>query len=124
MDLFELTQAMLVILEAGGFTSGGVNFDAKLRRNSTDPEDLFLAHIGGMDSFARALLTAHRILEESPYREMRRQRYQSFDAGEGKAFAEGKMSLEDLCAYAIEHGEPEQRSGKQELFENLLNRYI
>ena len=124
MDLWELTQAMLIIQEAGGFTRGGINFDAKLRRNSTDLHDLFYAHIGGMDAFARALLTAHAILEKSPYRPMRRERYASFDRGKGADFEQGKLSLTDLVAHATEQGEPEMRSGQQELYENLINQYL
>lgn len=123
-DINELTEAMLVILEAGGFKGGGINFDAKIRRNSTDPEDLFHAHIGGMDVFARALITADNILQKSEYKKFRTERYSSFDSGKGKAFEEGKLSLEDLKAYAIENGEPETRSGKQEYLENIINRYI
>jgi xylose isomerase len=123
-DLNELTEAMLVILENGGFVNGGVNFDAKTRRNSTDLEDLFHAHIGGMDNFARALLIAHDILEKSPYRQWRKARYASYDSGDGKAFEEGKLTLEALRDIAFKHGEPEQRSGRQELYENLINQYI
>ncbi len=124
IDLFELTEAMLVILEGGGIGAGGFNFDAKTRRNSTDMEDLFLAHIGGMDAFARALLSAQRILEESPYKAMRNERYASYDQGNGKEFEMGKLSLEDLRQIALDQGEPEQRSGKQEYYENILNQYI
>lgn len=123
-DINELTEAMLVILEAGGFKGGGINFDAKIRRNSTDPADLFYAHIGGIDVFARALITADNILQKSDYKKFRTERYSSFDSGKGKAFEEGKLSLEDLKAYAIENGEPETRSGKQEYLENIINRYI
>lgn len=123
-NVLELTEAMLVILEAGGFKGGGINFDAKLRRNSTDPEDLFYAHIGGMDSFARALLAAHEILEHSEYREFRKRRYSSFDKGEGRKFEQGGMSLEDLRDYAIKTGEPERRSGRQEWIENVISRYV
>ena len=123
-NLNELTEAMLVFLEAGGLQGGGVNFDAKIRRNSTDPEDLFLAHIGGMDAFARALITADKILSNSEYKKFRKERYQSFDQGPGKAFEEGKLSLEDLRQYAIENGEPKVRSGKQEWMENIINQYI
>jgi xylose isomerase len=124
MDLFDLTQAMLVILEAGGITPGGINFDAKIRRNSTDPEDLFIAHISGMDALARALITANNILEKSPYKKLRTQRYASFDNGSGVAFEQGKLTLEDLRKIAIETGEPKQISGKQELFEAFINDYI
>lgn len=120
VDLYELTQAWLVILEAGGLTSGGTNFDAKTRRNSTDMEDIFIAHIGGMDVFARALITAADILESSPYRKMRTERYASFDGGDGKAFEDGKLTLEDLRNIALRDGEPKQLSGKQELYEMML----
>lgn len=123
-DLNELTEAMLVIVEAGGFKGGGINFDAKIRRNSTDAEDLFHAHIGGMDAFARALLTAEAILQKSDYKKFRKERYASFDTGPGKDFEEGKLSLDDLRSYAIEHGEPEVRSGRQEYLENIINRFI
>ncbi|MDQ3843760.1 MAG: xylose isomerase, partial [Bacteroidota bacterium] len=117
-------EAMLIILEAGGFQGGGVNFDAKIRRNSTDPIDLFYAHIGGMDAFARALIIADTILQKSDYKKFRQERYASFDSGKGKEFEEGKLSLEDLRAYAIEAGEPEVRSGRQEYLENIINRYL
>ncbi len=124
MHLNELIESMLVILEAGGFAGGGVNFDAKTRRNSTDLEDIFLAHIGGMDAFARALIIADNILQKSPYKKFRRDRYASFDSGKGKDFEDGKLTLEDLRAFAISNGEPKQISGKQEWLENLVNQYI
>jgi xylose isomerase len=123
-NINELTEAMLVILEAGGFGGGGINFDAKRRRNSTDPEDLFHAHIGGMDTFARALLAADTILQQSDYKKIRKDRYASFDSGEGAAFEKGELSLEDLRAYAIKHGEPAVKSGRQEYLENIINRFI
>lgn len=123
-NIYELTEAMLVILEAGGFGGGGINFDAKVRRNSTDPIDLFYAHIGGMDSFARALIVADNILKNSDYKKFRKDRYSSFDKGRGKEFEEGKLSLEDLRTYAIENGEPAVTSGRQEYLENIINRYI
>ena len=123
-DINELTEAMLVILEAGGFAGGGINFDAKVRRNSTDPADLFYAHIGGMDALARALITADNILNKSDYKKLRQERYASYDSGKGKEFEEGKLSLEDLRNFAAENGEPEIRSGKQEYFENIINRFI
>ena len=123
-DINELTEAMLIILEAGGFKGGGINFDAKIRRNSTDAEDLFHAHIGGMDTFARALITADTILQKSDYKKIRKQRYASFDTGKGKEFEEGKLTLEDLRTYAIENGEPAVKSGKQEYMENIINRFI
>lgn len=120
----ELTEAMLIVLEAGGLQGGGVNFDAKLRRNSTDPADLFYAHIGGMDVFARALITAEKILNTSEYKKIRSDRYASFDSGKGAEYEQGKLSLEDLRAYAVENGEPKSTSGRQEYLENLVNRYI
>ena len=123
-NINELTEAMLVIIEAGGFQGGGINFDAKIRRNSTDPADLFYAHIGGMDNFARALIAADNILHKSDYKKVRTARYESFDSGKGKDFEAGKLSLEDLRAFAIENGEPEVKSGKQEYLENVVNRFI
>lgn len=124
VDLYELTEAMLIILENGGFTTGGINFDAKTRRNSTDLEDIFIAHIGGMDAFARALLVANDLLEKSPYKKLRAQRYSSFDTGLGAQFTQGELSLDDLARIAKEVGEPAQISGKQEYFETLINQYI
>ena len=124
VDLFETTEAMLVILENGGFTTGGVNFDAKTRRNSTDLEDIFIAHIGGMDTFARSLLIANDILTKSPYKKLRADRYASFDSGNGAKFEKGELSLADLAKIAHEVGEPAQISGKQELFEMIINQYI
>ena len=124
IDLFELTEAMLVILEAGGFTTGGINFDAKTRRNSTDLEDIFIAHIAGMDAFARALLIADAILEKSEYKKLRSNRYASFDGGDGAAFEAGKLTLSDLRDIALRDGEPKVISGKQELFEMIINQYI
>ncbi len=123
-NINELVEAMLVILEAGGITPGGINFDAKIRRNSTDPEDLFHAHIGGMDAFARALLIADEILQKSDYKKFRKERYASYDGGKGREFESGKLSLEDLRAYAIEKGEPAVKSGRQEYLENIINSYI
>jgi len=123
-NVYELTEAMLVIMEAGGFGGGGINFDAKRRRNSTDAEDLFYAHIGGMDCFARALIVADNVLHKSEYKKFRQERYASFDSGKGKEFENGKLSLENLRAYAIENGEPAAKSGKQEWLENIINRFI
>ncbi len=124
MNLGELTESMLIILEAGGFAGGGVNFDAKTRRNSTDLEDIFLAHIGGMDAFARSLVIADNVLQHSPYKKFRADRYASFDSGKGKEFENGSLKLEDLRAFAIANGEPKQTSGKQEWLENIINQYI
>ncbi len=123
-NINEITEAMLIILEAGGFAGGGINFDAKRRRNSTDPEDLFYAHIGGMDVFARALIVADTILQQSDYKKIRAERYASFDSGKGKAFEDGTLSLEDLRNYAAAQGEPAIKSGRQEYLENLVNRFI
>ena len=123
-NIGELAEIMLVILEARGFETGGVNFDAKTRRNSTDLEDIFLAHIGGMDAFARGLLVAQKVLEQSDYKKLRRERYASFDSGIGADFEAGKLQMEDLRDYALKAGEPGQTSGKQELFENIINQFI
>jgi xylose isomerase len=123
-NIQETTEAMLVFLQAGGLQGGGVNFDAKIRRNSTDLEDVFLAHIGGADTFARALLTADKILTSSAYNSLRTKRYSSFDSGKGKDFENGKLELKDLYSIAQENGELELQSGKQELFENIINQYI
>ncbi len=123
-NINELAEAMLILIETGGFGGGGINFDAKVRRNSTDSTDLFHAHIGGIDTFARALIVADAVLQKSEYKKIRTERYASFDSGKGKAFEEGKLSLEDLRNYAIENGEPKVISGKQEYLENIINRYI
>jgi len=124
INLYEVTEALLVFLENGGLTTGGVNFDAKTRRNSTDLEDLFISHISGMDVFARSLIIANNVLENSDYKELRMKRYSSYDSGKGKEFEEGKLSLEDLRKLAVTNGEPEKISGKQELFESLINNAI
>lgn len=124
VNLYEVTEAMLVILQAGGLQGGGINFDAKIRRNSTDLEDIFHAHIGGADTFARALIVAEKILTESPYSEMRRERYASFDSEQGKAFEAGKLSLEEITAIALNDRDPKRISGKQEFYENIINQYL
>lgn len=123
IDNYELTQAMMQIIRNGGLGNGGTNFDAKTRRNSTDLEDIFIAHISGMDAMARALLNAADIIENSPLPAMLKERYASFDGGKGKEFEEGKLSLEDIVAYAKQNGEPEQISGKQELYETIVSLY-
>jgi xylose isomerase len=123
-NVYEMVEAMLVILEAGGFKGGGINFDAKTRRNSTDLEDMFHAHIGGMDVFARALLVASAILESSDYKKLKKERYASFDSGAGADFEVGKLKLEDLQKIAGESGEPGLTSGRQELYENILNQFM
>ena len=124
IDIYDMVNAWLVMLPYGGLGNGGVNFDAKIRRNSTDRDDLFIAHISGMDAFARGLLTAADILENSPYKAMRAARYSSFDSGAGKEFEEGKLTLECLREIAHKVGEPKVTSGKQELYESILNMYI
>ncbi|HVI49144.1 MAG TPA: xylose isomerase [Chitinophaga sp.] len=124
MNLNDLVESMLIILEAGGFGSGGVNFDAKTRRNSTDLEDIFHAHIGGIDAFARAAVIAEKVLTQTAYRKFRHDRYASFNSGQGKAFEEGGLTLEDLRTFAIANGEPVLVSGKQEWLENLINACI
>lgn len=123
-NITEVTEAMLEILQAGGFKNGGTNFDAKTRRNSTDPEDLFIAHISGMDVFARALVIADKILNNSDYLKIRKERYASFDSGKGAEFESGKLTIEDLYSLAKQTGEPGQISGKQEMLEQLINTYI
>jgi xylose isomerase len=124
VDLNELVESMLIIMENGGFGGGGVNFDAKTRRNSTDLEDIFMAHIGGMDTFARALVVADKVMQKSPYLKFRKDRYASFDSGKGKEFEGGALKLEDLREFALSNGEPKQTSGKQEWLENMINQYI
>jgi xylose isomerase len=123
-NIYEITEAMMVIQQAGGFTTGGINFDAKVRRNSTDIEDIFIAHISGMDTFAKSLLVADKVLKESNYLKFRKSRYESFDSGAGKDFEDGKLTLEQLRGIASEIGEPETKSGKQELLEQLINMFI
>jgi xylose isomerase len=123
-NINELVEALLIILEGGGFKGGGINFDAKRRRNSTDPADLFHAHIGGIDLFARALVIADKILQQGEYQKIRTDRYASFDSGKGAAFEKGSLRLEDLREIAIAGGEPATISGRQEYLENLINRNI
>ncbi len=123
-NIYEITEAMMVILQAGGFKTGGINFDAHIRRNSTDPDDLFIAHISGMDTFARALIIADKLLKESEYLKFKQRRYSSFDKGAGKDYETGKLTLEDLRGIASKNGEPDVRSGKQELLEQLINMYL
>ncbi|GET32222.1 xylose isomerase [Prolixibacter bellariivorans] len=123
-NIYEVTEAMMEIIQAGGFTDGGINFDAKLRRNSTDLEDIFIAHVSGMDTFARGLIIADKVLNESDYLERRKKRYASFDSGKGAEFEAGKLTLEQLREVANEVGEPKQISGKQELLEQMINWYI
>ena len=123
IDQFELVQAWMQIIRNGGLGTGGTNFDAKTRRNSTDLDDIFLAHISGMDAMARALENAARLLEESPYKKMFAERYASFDSGLGKKFEEGNMTLEEAYEYGKTVGEPKLTSGKQELYEAIVAMY-
>jgi xylose isomerase len=123
-NLSELTEAMLVILQYGGFKNGGINFDAKTRRNSTDLADIFYAHIGGMDIFARALMTAHKILDQGEYTALIKERYATFDNGKGRQFERGRLRLEALRKLAHQNGEPVMISGRQEYFENLISGYV
>ena len=124
VNLYEVTEAMLVFLQSDGLQGGGVNFDAKIRRNSTDFEDIFHAHIGGADTFARALLVAEKILTDSPYPTLRKERYASFDSGQGEAFEKGSLSLEEISKIGTENSSPKRISGKQEMFENIINQYL
>ena len=124
VDIYELTQMMIVLLETGGFTKGGINFDAKIRRNSTDLDDLFIAHVSGMDAFARALIIADDILQNSDYTRYKKNRYSSFDVKDGKAFEEGRLTLMDLHKMGSNQTEPKLISGKQEMYEQLINMYI
>ena len=123
IDQFDLVQAMIQIIRNGGLGNGGTNFDAKTRRNSTDLEDIFIAHISAMDAMARALESAAKFIEESPYKKMVAERYASFDSGIGKDFEEGKLTLEQVYEYGKTIGEPKQTSGKQELYEAILAMY-
>ena len=124
VNLYEVTEAMLVLLQSGGLKGGGVNFDAKIRRNSIDFDDIFHAHIGGVDTFARALLTAEKILISSEYSSLRKNRYASFDTGNGKQFEKGSLTLEALSKIAFNDSTPKRISGKQEFFENIINQFI
>ena len=123
-DLYDCIHAMTIVLQQGGIAPGGLNFDAKARRTSTDMEDLFIAHIVGMDTFARGLLIAQDIIDNSKFHQMKEERYASFDGGKGAAFEKGELTLEDLRELAVQNGEPEQRSGKIELFEMMVNNHI
>lgn len=123
-DIYDTIQAMIVVLENGGIAPGGFNFDAKIRRNSTDMEDLFIAHIGGMDAFARGLIVADKLLTQSNFRKMKNERYSSFDSGEGSRFEKGELRLEKLAELAAQNGEPKKISGKQELYENIINQFL
>lgn len=121
VSIYETTQAMLQVIRMGGFTTGGLNFDAKVRRNSVAPEDLFIAHIGGMDIFALGLEKAVQLIEDRRIPSMLKERYASFETGNGKAFAEGKLTLDQVASLAKPYEQVAKTSGKQELYENILN---
>jgi xylose isomerase len=123
-DIYQAVEAMMIVLDAGGLATGGLNFDAKVRRNSTDLEDLFLAHIGGMDAFARGLEVAAALLDHSPLPAMRKNRYASFSEGDGLAYTQGKLTIEALAALAAKNEDLPSISGKQELIENIINQYL
>jgi xylose isomerase len=123
-NIYDAVEVMLVLLSNGGLTTGGMNFDAKVRRNSTDLEDLFIGHISSMDTLARGLMIANEILENSDYPAMKKKRYQSYDSGKGALFERGELGLEALAQAAVELGEPEMKSGRQELYEGLVNRFL
>ena len=124
-DIYLTTQIMLVILKMGGLTTGGTNFDAKVRRESFEPIDLFHAHIGGMDTFARGLKIAAAIRKDGRLAEFVRNRYRSWDAGVGKKIEEGKVGFKELETYALKMGEvTTNESGRQEFLENLINEFI
>ncbi len=123
-DIYQTTEAMMIVLESGGFTTGGLNFDAKVRRNSTDPEDLFIAHIGGMDAFAVGLELAAQIRKSSPLPAMKKDRYKSYETGDGARFTKGELTLDDLAALAAKNERAPMISGKQELVENIINQYL
>ena len=115
---------MLAILKGGGLTSGGMNFDAKIRRNSVDPADLFIGHIGGMDAFAVGLEVAHRIISDGKLAKFVKDRYASFDSGDGAKFEKGELCLEELAKLGSDYGKVGHTSGKQECLENILNQYL
>jgi xylose isomerase len=124
-DVRELTLAMISILRGGGLGSGGLNFDAKLRRQSIDPEDLFLAHIGGMDAYALSFKLARKILADGKFETFVAQRYASFDSGYGKDIEKRKVGFKELEKLVLTKlGEPQPRSGRQEYLENLLAQYV
>jgi xylose isomerase len=123
-NLYDAIEIMLVLLQSGGLNSGGMNFDAKTRRTSTDLEDIFIAHIGSIDTLARALLIADNILNNSDFPRLRKDRYASYDSGDGAKFEQGRLDLAQLACIAAENGEPQKLSGKQELYESIINQYI
>jgi len=123
-DIYLCTEMMLCLLRDGGFTTGGLNFDSKPRRESFEPVDLFHAHIGGMDAFARGLKTAHAILEDGRWEDFKKNRYSSYDSGIGAQIEKREVGFEELEKYVLENGEPKIASGRQEMLENLINEFI
>jgi len=123
-NIYDAVHIMLVILNEGGLGSGGMNFDAKTRRSSTDLDDIFIGHIHAMDTLARGLLIADEILQKSNYQDLKNKRYKSFDNNEGLLFAKNQLSLEDLANLASKQGDLNIISGKQELYESIINNYI
>ncbi len=124
VDIYDAVKGMTVLLEAGGFEHGGFNFDAKVRRESTDMDDLFLGHVGAMDTFAYGLKVAHKLIEDGAFSAAKEERYSSYDKGMGQKFESGALTLEMLRDHAATSGEPNVFSGKQEKLENLLNQYL
>jgi xylose isomerase len=126
MDYAETAKAMFAVLKAGGFTTGGLNFDAKIRRNSVDLEDLFIAHIGGMDAFAVGLLVAQKIIDDGKIPAFIKKRYASFNTGDGAKFDKGEIDFEQLAKIgtAAGYGKTGITSGKQEYLESILNQYL
>ena len=123
-DIYDAVHAMLVVLADGGLNSGGLNFDARVRRESVDMDDIFIGHIGGMDTFARALDVAYRIREVSELDQRKLRRYSSFDSGDGARFEQGEMDLASLRDLAASEHKPVRASGKQEWYENVINQYL
>lgn len=123
-NIYLTTQIMLVLLKMGGFTTGGLNFDAKVRRESFEPVDLFHAHIGGMDAFARGLKIAHTMIEDGRIDAFVKARYSTFDSGIGAQIEKGEVGFAELEAYTLKNGEPALGSGRQEMMENLVNEFI
>ncbi len=124
VNLYDTTRAMLIVLAQGGLGRGGLNFDAKLRRGSTDTLDMFYAHIGGMDAFARGLLIAQRIVDDGVLSDFVSQRYAGYEGGIGQKIMNGQTDFSELEAFVLEHGEPALKSGRQEYLENIINFYI
>lgn len=123
-NLYDGIELMMILLQNGGIGNGGMNFDAKTRRSSTDLEDIFIAHIHSMDTLARSLIIADNILQNSDYLKMKKERYSSFESLNGNAFENGNLGLAELTKIAIDSGEPKQISGKQELYESIINQFI